>query len=294
MSIRLKTLLGDHPVSAPLKSGAIASPLVTLDFADVAVPNRAFKRVVRDLEFDVAELAIATFLMARGQDVPITLLPVVVFARAQHPFLVHDATRDALTPADLPGRRVGIRSYTVTTVMWLRGVLAHDFGIDPDAIKWVTFEDAHVANFPDPPGVERAGPDKDMMAMLKSGELDAAIVGKPADDEAIRPIIADPAAAAHNWQARYGAIQVNHLVAVKSEMCRSQPEIVREVYRLFSRSKQAAGLPEQGASDTNPLGIAANRSNLEIAIQYACEQRLIPRQFTVDELFDDCLAGVAD
>jgi 4,5-dihydroxyphthalate decarboxylase len=257
-----------------------------LDFADVKVPNTAFKRVVRDLAFDVAELAIVTFLMARARGVPLTLLPAVVLARFQHPYLVYDASRGTMAPGDLAGRRIGLRSYTVTTAAWVRAILAHDCGVDLASIRWVTFEEAHVAGFTDPPGVERAPPGHDLLAMLRAGEIDAAIVGAPVEDPRIRTVIADPAAAAEAWRTKYGAIQLNHLVAVKSALCESSPDAVREVYRLLGESKRAAGLPQPGAVDLNPFGIEANRRNLQMAIAMAFEQGLIPRRLGVDELFD--------
>ncbi len=76
-----------------MKSGEIRSAALIFDFADVKVPNTAFKRVVRDLEFDVAELAIVTFLVARAHGKPLSLVPAVVTARFQHPFLICDAER---------------------------------------------------------------------------------------------------------------------------------------------------------------------------------------------------------
>ncbi|HEU0290307.1 MAG TPA: hypothetical protein VFR39_06115, partial [Burkholderiales bacterium] len=91
--LRLKTLLGDHPTTLALKRGEVASPRVVLDIADVPQAFVAFKRVVRDLEFDVAELAIVTYLMAKAHGKPYVLLPVVVLSRFQHPFLVYNAAR---------------------------------------------------------------------------------------------------------------------------------------------------------------------------------------------------------
>ena len=91
-----------------MKSGEIRSDDLAFEFAEVKVPNTAFKRVVRDLEFDFAELAIFTFLLARAHGKPLSLLPAVVTARFQHPFLVCDAERGPLLPEDLPGRRVGL------------------------------------------------------------------------------------------------------------------------------------------------------------------------------------------
>ena len=117
---RLGALLGDYPVTRALKQGRVRSARVQLDFASVATPATAFKRVVRGLEFDVAELALVTFLMARDRGAPLLLLPAVVVARFQHPLLVQAAARPALAPRALEGRRVGVRSYSVTTGMWIR------------------------------------------------------------------------------------------------------------------------------------------------------------------------------
>jgi len=274
----VKALLGDYPATAALKKGEVRSDRVRLDFADVRPPSAGFKRVVRDLEFDVAELAITTFLMAKTFGKPLKLLPAVVVGRLQHSFLVCNAERGPLAPHELAGRRVGVRSYSVTTGMWIRGVLAEDHGVDPDRVTWVTFEDAHVAEFRDPPNVVRAPAGKDVVGMLLAGEIDAAVVGdgKPADAR-IRPLIPDADAAARAWQRRKGVIQINHMVVVKDSVPRADAE---EVSRLLRDSIDAAGSPEM-----NPYGIEANRRNLEVAIDYVHRQRLIPRRFAVEELF---------
>jgi 4,5-dihydroxyphthalate decarboxylase len=289
--MRLKALLGDHPATGALKRGEVTSALIALDFADVKVPNTAFKRVVRDLEFDVAELAIVTFLMARAQGAPLALLPAVVLARFQHPYLVCSAARGPLAPADLAGRRVGVRSYTVTTAMWIRAILADDLGVDPAAIHWVTFEDAHVAGVADPPGVTRAPPGAAMMDMLLSGDLDAAVVGAPSSDPRLATVIPDPAAAARAWSARHRAIQLNHIVVVRSRLDQRHPEAVREVFQLLSESRARAGQPALGEPDLSPFGIGANRRNLEVAIDAVHRQGLIPRRFGVDELLAEAIRG---
>src|SRR5580765_7666594 len=145
----LRTLLGDYPATRALRQGALASPVVPLDFADVAVPNKAFKRVVRDLEFDVAELALMTFLMARSRDVPLRLLPVVVFSRNPLPHLVRDTGRGPVTPAQLAGCRIGVRAYTTTTAVWIRALIADQFEVQFDAVEWITLEEGHVAGATD-------------------------------------------------------------------------------------------------------------------------------------------------
>lgn len=280
----MSTLLGDYPVTAALKQGKIRSEHVSLDFADVNPPSAGFKRVVRKLEFDVAELAIVTFLMAKAHDKPLVLLPAVLVARFQHPLLVYNTERGPLAPVDLAGRRVGVRSYSVTTGAWLRSILAEDYGLDPARVKWVTFEEAHVEEFRDPPSVERAPAGKKVVEMLLSGEIDAAIVGDGmVPDPRIRPLLPDPAASAAAWRRKHGAIQINHMVVVRDPVSRSNPRAVREVYRMLLESRDAAGID----LDLNPFGVEANRRNLEAAIDCVYSQNLIPRRYSVDELFDE-------
>ena len=171
----LSALLGDYPVTRALKEGRVRSPRLQLEFAPVATPATAFKRVVRELEFDVAELALVTFLMARDRGVPLVLLPAVVVARFQHPLLVQDAARPALAPRELEGRRVGVRSYSVTTGMWMRSILAEDYGVDCARVTWVTFEEAHVADFRDPRRIGhglRSGPGGIDRATKIAGDMD--------------------------------------------------------------------------------------------------------------------------
>jgi 4,5-dihydroxyphthalate decarboxylase len=212
----LRTLLGDYPVTRALRRGEVTSPTVKLDFADVKSASAGFKRVVRDLEFDVAELAVVTFLIAKAHGKPYVLLPAVVLGRFQHPYLVYNRERGPLAPGDLIGRRVGIRSYSVTTVTWLRGILVETWDVDLDRITWVTFEEPHVSEFRDPPSVHRAAPGKDMLGMLLAGEIDAAILGGEApSDPRIVPLIPDPAAAARAGREKHQAILINHLVTVK-------------------------------------------------------------------------------
>ena len=287
MAKPVRMLLGDYPLTQALKKGELKPGAVALEFADVKTVSTAFKRVVRNLEFDCSELAIVTFLMAKAYGKPLVLLPAVVMARFQHPHIVYNMERGPLTPADLAGRRVGTRSYTVTTSTWLRGILADDYGVDLNRVKWITFEEPHVAEFRDPASVERAPEGKDLMEMLLSGEVDAAILPAVPTDPRLLPLIPDPPAAAEAWRKKYNAIQVNHMVVVKESLSKSDPGAVREIYRLLMESKKAAKLPKPGEVDVNPFGVEANRRNLEVVIDTVYRQRMIPRRFAVDELFDD-------
>ena len=279
MTTRLHGLIGDYPATSAIREGRIASSVVSLDLDDVRPPSSAFKRVVRGLEFDVAELAIVTFLMAKAHGKPLRLVPATLVARFQHPLLVHNVERGPLRPQDLPGKRIGVRSYSVTTGMWIRGILSEDFGVDPGSIRWTTFEEAHVAEFRDPPNVERAPAGKKVVEMLLAGELDAAIVGDGmAPDPRVRPVIPDPEAAAAAWRAKYGTLQLNHVVVAKDNVSRHESE---EVLRMLGESFRAAGSPA-----LNPIGAEALRRPLEVAIEFCHRQRLIPRRFAVEELYE--------
>ncbi|HEX9396463.1 MAG TPA: phosphate ABC transporter substrate-binding protein [Burkholderiales bacterium] len=267
-------MVGDYPVTKLFKQQA------PFEFADVKVPNTAFKRVVRDLEFDLAELAIMTFLLAKVHGKPLRLLPAVVTSRFQHPLLVYNTERNSFSSVKaIEGKKIGQRSYSVTTATWIRGILADQYGVDLSKIRWITFEEPHVAEFRDPPNVQRAPADKNVTDMLLAGEIDAAIVAAPPTDPRLKPLIPDPQAAAAEWRKKFGAIQINHMLVVKENISASQ---ANEFFELMKKSKEAAGNPA-----ANPFGIEENRHNLEVAIDCIYRQNMLPRRPSVDELFKE-------
>src|SRR5436305_8168303 len=186
--MRLRTLLGDHPFTAALKEGSVRSDTVRLDFVDHSPTHTGFKPMVREQAFDVSEMAIVTYLMAKSFGKPMVLLPCVVMARSQHAFALYNARRGTLTPERLNNKRVGIRSFTTTTGAWLRGILANDHGVDLNSIDWFTFEDAHVAEYKDT--TKRAPAGKQIVQMLIDGELDA-VLGEKSDHPELKPLFAD-------------------------------------------------------------------------------------------------------
>lgn len=284
--LTLHTLLGDYPVTRALKAGEASSPLIRFDFADIPIVHEGFKPMVREHRFDVGELAIVTFLMAKSRGVRLTLLPAVVSGRFQHHCIAYNVERGALTPADLAGKHVGVRAYSQTTGAWVRGILQSDYGVDLTNVTWVCFEDAHVSDYCDPPNVVRAPEGKKLVQMLLDGELDAAVLGNDMpDDPRLKTVIPNAEEAAKEWYGRTRVIPLNHMVAAKEELAQSRPDVIRELYRLFKESKAAAGPPK--GIDMRPYGVEANRKALELAIEYADRQGLLARPLTVDELFDD-------
>src|SRR5580704_4977322 len=152
--LKLHTMMGNYANTAPLKSGAVKSDLIDYDFAEVKVANNLFKAIVRDAKYDDAELAIETYIKAKAAGKPYVLITAVLVSRGQHHTIGYNPERGALKPSDLNGKRVGVRAYTVTTGTWVRGILASDYGVDLDSVKWVTFEDPHVAEYHDPAAIK--------------------------------------------------------------------------------------------------------------------------------------------
>lgn len=277
----LRTAIGAYPHTAKLISGEVGSSALRLEFERIAPISKAFAPMVREGRFDVSEMAIATFLMARAHGKPIVLLPLVLAARAQEGALLCQVGGRIKGPADLAGARIAVRAYSQTTGMWLRGNLAETFGIRPEEQAWTTFEDAHVPEFRDPPWVARASSGKDLLGMLLGGEVDAAIFGNETpENPALRPVFPDPAAAGEEFRRRHGFVPVNHLVVVRREIAEREPDLLVELVRMF----RAAGVP---VTDR-----AALRPALILALRYCLEQGLLPRPLTPEEVWDGLPASI--
>jgi 4,5-dihydroxyphthalate decarboxylase len=284
-SVTLHTLLGNHPNTKALKGGQVSSPLVHFDYIEVKVANTQFKALVRDSKYDLGELAIVTYLQAAVYGKPYILLPATIVGRSQHHTIFYNSARGVLKPSDLTGKRVGVRAYTQTTGTWVRGFLAEDYGVDVNHIRWVTFEDPHLAEYTEPEIVERAPEGKTLKQMLLDGEIDAAILGDVAEEGPVKHLIPDHEAAGRAWAAKHGGVPINHLAVIRKTIAESRPEAVREVYRVLKESRYAAKEIPTSADDPLRFGITALRASLEQIVTYALRQRLIPRAFTADDLF---------
>lgn len=282
-ALTLQTLLASHPNTAALRNGQLRSPIVNFAFADVKVANRAFKPLVREQKFDLGELAIVTYLQAKAYGIPYVLMPAVVVARGQHHTIYYNPDRGHLAPGDLNGKRVGVRAYTQTTGTWLRGILEEAYGVDFKRVRWTTFEEPHVAEYCDPPWVQRAPDGGQLTQMLLEGEIDAAIFGSEKPEGNLKPLIPNAEMAAEHWAEGHGGVPINHMMVVRESITKSRPDVVREVYRLLQESANSGG----NEGGVLRFGVEAVRKSLETIVGYAERQGLIPRRFTVDELFDD-------
>lgn len=266
MTAALRVALGAYGKDPALRArlGAIAP----MEFAEVTPISRAFAPMVRELAYDISEMALFTFLQARAYGKPLALLPVVIAARHQEAALLCRTDDISIAgPTDLKGKRIGVRAYSQTTGAWLRGVLADDFRLPADRMEWVTFEDAHVPEYRDPPWAERAAAGSDIVAMLKQGALDAIVVGNDVpNDPALRTVFADPAAAGRRFIDRHGFVPVNHMIAVRQGL--ADQTLVAVADALGKRSS-----------------IAALEPVIALATRYAAEQGLTLRQLSGDEVW---------
>ena len=285
----LRTALKSYPQTQALLKGDVSSPRIKFDFQEIEPIHRAFKPMAEKQAFDVSEMAIFTYLQAKAFDKPLVLLPVVLAARLQHGCIVYNTDfHDKITPDMLPGKKVGVRAYSQTTGAWVRNILSQEHGVDLPSIRWITFEGAHLDAYKEPSFVTRAPEGgKDLLSMLMSGEVDAGILGNDLpDDPKIKPVIDNAAEAGRAWFAKHGLVPINHMLVVTKKLAQSHPDIVKEIYGLFRRSKAMAPV-KAGAADMRPIGFEAISPSLELVIDLAFAQQIIPRRFSVSELFED-------
>ena len=276
----LKTLIGDYPHTAPIKAGAVTSDLVDFAFTEIVPVWDGFKGMIREDRYDISEMAVVTYLIAKAHGKPLALLPAAMIGRFQHPYAIYNASKGTMKPSDLNGKRVGIRSFTTTTGAWIRGILANDYGVDLDSIDWITFEDPHVAEYKDT--TKRAPVGKKIVPMLLDGDLDA-VLGETSTDPRAQPLFGDPAAEAKLWYAEHKAMPINHLMVMRTADVKADPDTAREVYRVLLEGKRMAGTPPD--PDPLPFGIEANRASLKLIADYAYQQKLVPNRISVDEMF---------
>jgi 4,5-dihydroxyphthalate decarboxylase len=269
--------LGNTPHSMLIKNGTVPVPGADLTFPEIKPIYTAFAPMVRELKYD---------------------LPVVLNGDFHHHSITRWPGSKEMGPRDLIGQRVGVRAYTQTTGLWVRGVLKEEFGVEADQITWITTEGPHVAEYVEPPFVERT--DSTLVDLLKSGDIAAAVLGPQAIDEdgaELIPVIPEVDAAERAWEERHHTIPVNHMFTVKTEIVENDPDAVRALYQAFTEAIDQARA--QGVTTNRQRSISyglndALLTSLEIAIRYGREQDLLRKPVTVDEIFADFrqLAGI--
>jgi 4,5-dihydroxyphthalate decarboxylase len=290
----LRAHLSDRPNTHAIHTGEVGSSILSLDICGPTKnTSRGFPMLLRDRAFDFSELSLMTCLQARAAGLPLVLLPAVILARFPHRLIWVRADRARPAPQELQGLRVGARAYTVTTVVWARGVLQHQYGVDPGKVTWVVNEPSHLPGFKDPSNVvfnDLKG--RSLEQSLLNGDIDAAILNKlPKDPAGMKPLLQDPEADALAWHQKTSAISLNHLAVVSTDLSQRRPDVVRELFHMLKRARDRAPANHLGI-DATPFGLNLNHLNFKLAIEYAFEQGVIPRRLSVDELFDETTAAL--
>jgi 4,5-dihydroxyphthalate decarboxylase len=307
--------------TAAVKDGSVPIEGVAANFVEVVPIIAAFRRMVRDLEFDVCELAPTTYLIARARGAPYVALPIFVMRRFHHGGFVVRPDAGIKVPKDLEGKRVGVRAYSVTTGVWTRGIFSNEYGLDAGKVTWVVDDEEHVTTLKLPDNVVHAPPGKSLAGMMANGELQAGFTGPAGIGRAGAPtanweqggqtpaqhypeLIADSAAVEAEWYRRTGIYPIHGTIVVKTGVLNKHPWIARALYEAFSAAKYGyVERLERGAGDSDtdkryrglmplvgdplPYGMKANRASIEALMSYALQQKLIPEWMSLEQAFVD-------
>jgi 4,5-dihydroxyphthalate decarboxylase len=297
----LYTLTRPQGANQALIDRAVAPEGWTLRFADEPVLVKGFRKMVRDSEYDVAELAVTTYLTAKEHGASFTALPIFIVRDFHHGKTQVLRNGPITSAADLAGRRVGVnRGYTVTAGVWARAALA-DAGLDLSTVTWVLSGDEHVATYAPPANVVSAPAGRSLEELLLAGELDAVVNADLKHDEIVSLL---PEEAAWDSLRETGFVPVNHLVVIRDELLDAHPGLATSMFEAFAEAKRRyveqlrAGLGEAkqdrllrramdltGGADPLPYGVEANRAVLEKLMDNAIAQGILSKPVALEEVF---------
>jgi len=318
---RLKMAIADYGHTRVLKSGAVPIKGVEPDFVQVVPIIGAFRRMVRDVEFDVCEMAPTTYMIARALGAPFIALPIFLMRRFHHGGFVVRPDSGIRVPKDLEGKKVGVRAYSVTTGVWTRGIFINEYGLYSSMVTWVVDDEEHVTTLKLPPNVVHAPEGKSLQGMMRAGEIQAGFSGPAGVGRAGPPIsgwdkasqsaaaadtypelIADVEQVEADWYRRSGIYPIHGLIVVKDEHIKRYPGLARSLMDAFVAAKRpyleslARGQGDAAEdkryrkflslmSDPLPYGMAANRASIEALVTYSLQQKLIPSRPQLNQVF---------
>ncbi len=306
---KISVALGDYPHGRALLSGNVTVDGFEVEPVDVNPIISAYRRMIRDLEFDVCELAPVSYLMAREKGIPLAAIPVFLNRRFHHGDIQCAANSGIAVPADLEGRRVGVRAYSVTTGVWARGILSSDYGVDVGQITWVVDDDDHIEGRW-PASIERVTDGRSLGALLSAGEIDAAFTGNAGTGRAGAPMAGWAATSAPgpgrdaaepyplfpqadvlaaDWYLRTRIYPLHSVIALRSDLVEREPELPTALYAALAESKrhQLASDPrwtalprfarqaQQVGGDPIPYGRSVNKATLDALVRFSRDQGLL-------------------
>jgi len=319
--VHLTLAIADYPHTAALLDGSIEIEGVDAEFVRVTPQIAAFRRMVRQVEFDVCELAPTTYIIARAYGAPFVALPIFVFRKFHHGGLLVRPDSGISHPRDLEGKKVGVRAYSVTTGVWTRGILMDEFGLDSSKVTWVVDDEEHVTQMPLPSNVIHAPDGQSLVDMIQRGELAAGFDGNAGIGRAGAPtggwsqvesqgypdLFPNAPELEAEWFRRTGIYPMHGTIVVRDSVLAAHPWVARSLYDAFEAAKQLwlkrlksgeantaldqryRALAGIVGDDPLPFGMAANMPTIRALEDTAFKQGLSPRRMTVEELFVDPL-----
>ncbi len=314
--LELSLACGDYEIIRALKEGSVSPDGIELNVLTSMDSSTRHWRMIRNQEFDICELSGSSYLMARDRGYPLTAIPVFLHRRFRHGFIFVNTDKGIREPRDLDGKRIGVKTFQTTATLYLRGLLAGEYGVDLTSIDWVTELEEDIP-FDPPPGyrIMRAEPGSDLAEMLASGDLDAVL-----HPDIISPILrGDPRVGRlfENYRQeeeayfrRTSIFPIMHVTAIREDLLNEHPWIASNLARAFEDAKQAAYrrlanprvvplawfMDEWNAQeaflgpDPWEYGLTpANRKSLEMLLQYSRSSGLTSRLDSIDELFVDVM-----
>jgi 4,5-dihydroxyphthalate decarboxylase len=313
----LKIAIATYGHTKEIKSGAIAIAGVEPEFVEVVPIIGAFRRMVRDVEFDVCEMAPTTYMIARALGAPFIALPIFVMRRFHHGGFVVRPDSGIKQPKDLEGKQVGVRAYSVTTGVWTRGIFVNEYGLDSSKVTWVVDDEEHVTSLKLPPNVVHAPDGKSLASMIASGELQAGFSGPagigrsgpptgawetPASAVTYPELIANAPEVEAQWFRRTGIYPIHGLIVVKTAVLAEHPFVAKSLFDAFLKAKDgyvARLKAGEGDADNDvkyrklmalvgdplPYGLEQNMPSIEAMLTYGLQQKLIPSRMPLDQVF---------
>lgn len=280
----IRTSLGQHDHVVPLRDGRVTSEKVAFDFVDYDPLPKAFRHMVRGGDLDLSEMAVVTHLMARHFGKPLTGLAIPLWSRPPHTNLVCAANSTVGGPKDLEGHKIGVRAYGQTSGVWVRGVLANQYGVDLNSIRWITMEDSHLTEYQDPSIAERNRTGKGLRDLMLSGDLAAIMGERIVSPDGVRTVVPDAEAAARAWSKKNDLTPINHGAVLRTELHVAHPWLGEELMALFTEARRIA-IEDDGAAPPPEYGFAANRASLDLLLEFSMQQRITPRRYVPEDLF---------
>ncbi len=291
-----------------------------IDLRMITLPvEEIFWRQIRHLEFEASELSMSAYLIGRSQgDLPFIAIPVFLSRFFRHSCIYVNPAHGISEPKDLVGKRIGVPEYHMTAALWIRGMLAEDYGIMPNQILWFT------GGLDNPGRVEKFNlqlPDVDVEAipsrrtlneMLENGELDGYMGARQPraftrGEPALVRLFPDYEQVEMEYYRRTGIFPIMHVVVIREELCRREPWVAMSLYKAFVAAKDYAlvemgntaalqyALPWMWSSlertralmgwDIWPYGVESNRVTLEKMLEYSHQQGLSKRKLSIEEIF---------